>query len=339
MNASLKEKTVAMNQPTTTGNAPPGTIANVWSGMSSENRPIAVSSLFILAILTIGTVYTLEAQGTTPLLSPTYLLQQLQVGAFLGIVAAGMMLVILLGQIDLSVPWTVTTAAMMATMVGGPWAIPVGLAVGLGIGLFNGFGVATLRLPSMIFTLGVNATLRGLMVVQTGGYAPQTTATAPMRFLGAERWFDVPMALIVWAAVSLVIAVMLRRTTVGRSIYTIGNGETAAYLAGIPTRRVIITAFAACGLLSGLAGLLLAGYAGRAYQGMGDNYALPAIAAVVIGGTRIVGGRGRYLGTLLGVAVIVLLNSVLSIMQMQESIRMIIYGSVIISMLMLYRQS
>ena len=145
--------------------------------LSEDNKPIAISAGFILVILAVGTAYTLTPQGTATLLSPEYLLQQLQVGAFLGIAAAGMMLVILLGHIDLSIPWTIAAAAMMATTVGGPMAIPVGLAVGLLGGFVNGLGVAYLRIPSMIFTLGVNAVMRGLMVAHTGGFAPQTAAT------------------------------------------------------------------------------------------------------------------------------------------------------------------
>src|SRR5882762_4033752 len=108
-------------------------------GLSRDDRPILIAALFIL-----------------------------------GIVAAGMMIVILIAQIDLSVPWTLAAAAMMATSIGGPFAIPVGLGIGLLIGLVNGIGVAYLRVPSMIFTLGVNAVMRGLMVAHTGGYAPQT---------------------------------------------------------------------------------------------------------------------------------------------------------------------
>ena len=106
--------------------------------LGEDDKPIVVAAGFIVVILAIGTAYTLSTQGTATLLSPEYLLQQLQVGAFLGIVAAGMMLVILLGHIDLSVPWTIAAAAMMATTVGGPMAIPVGLAVGLLVGLVNG---------------------------------------------------------------------------------------------------------------------------------------------------------------------------------------------------------
>jgi ribose transport system permease protein len=278
----------------------------------------------------------LSRLGTAPLLSPNYLLQQLQIGSFLGIVAAGMMIVILISQIDLSVPWTLTAAAMMATAVGGPWALPVGLGVGLLVGLVNGVGVAYLRIPSMIFTLGVNAVMRGLMVAHTGGFAPQTAATDLMRWLAAEHSFGIPNALFVWLAVSALVALILRRMALGRYIYAIGNKEAAAYLAGVNTRGVIVISFALCGLAAGLAGVLLAGYSTKAYQGMGDAYLLPSIAAVVIGGTNILGGRGRYLGTLVGVILIVLLNSVLSIMEMPEAGRQVIYGAVIILMLLVY---
>jgi ribose transport system permease protein len=290
-------------------------------------------------ILAVGTVYTLWTQGSATLLSPAYLLQQLQVGAFLGIIAAGMMLVILIGHIDLSVPWTLTAAAMMATAAGGTLAVPTGLAVGLVVGVLNGLGVAYLRVPSMIFTLGVNAVMRGLMVAHTGGFAPQTAATDLMRFIGAERIASIPVALLIWGAVSLVVSSLLTRTTFGKALYSIGNREAAAYLAGIRTRRVVVLAFALCGLAAGLSGVMLAGYATKAYQGMGDAYLLPAIAAVVVGGTNILGGRGRYLGTLFGVVLIVLLNSVLSIMQMSEASRQIIYGTVIIAMLLVYGRS
>jgi ribose transport system permease protein len=304
--------------------------------LSSENKPIVIASGGIVLILAIGTIYTLATQGTATLLSPGYMLQQLQVGSFLGIVAAGMMLVILLGHIDLSVPWTVAAAAMMATAVGGPAALPVGLCVGLAVGLVNGLGVAYLRIPSMIFTLGVNAVMRGLMVAYTGGFAPQTAATPLMQYLAVGKILGIPVALFVWATVSLGVVFLLRRTAAGRYIFAIGNRESAAYLAGAPTRWVIVLAFALCGMTAGLAGTLLAGYSTKAYQGMGDAYLLPAIAAVVIGGTHILGGRGRYLGTLVGVILIVLLNSVLSIMQMPEAGRQVIYGAVIILMLLFY---
>ncbi len=304
--------------------------------LKSDDLPIVISAGFVLVILALGSIYTVATLGTMPLLSPNYLLTQLQTGAFLGIVAAGMMMVILLGHIDLSVPWTMTAAAMLATTVGGPAAIPTGLAVGLLVGLFNGFGVAYLRIPSMIFTLGVDSVMRGLMIAHTGGFAPQDSATPLMRYLAADKLLGVPVAIFVWATVSIVIAAILSRTAFGKAIYATGNREAASYLSGIRTRWVIVGAFAISGLCAALAGVLLAGYSAKAYQGMGNAYLLPAIAAVVIGGTHILGGRGRFIGTVVGVILIVLLNSVLSIMQMPEAGRQIIYGLVIIVMLLVY---
>ena len=289
----------------------------------------------ILVLLALGSFYS------TSFLSPEYLLQQLQVASFLGLIATGMMLVILLGQIDLSVPWVVTVGGMMSTAAAGwgPWgeafAIPFGVLCGLLLGLANGFGVAYLRVPSMIFTLGMNAVAQGLMVVRTGGFAPQDHSTGAMHFLATGRvLFGVPVALFVWVAVGAVAVFLLKRTTFGRAIYAIGNKERAAYLSGIPTQRVMMLAFMASGMLSGFAGVLLAGYSTKAYQSMGDPYLLPAIAAVVLGGTNILGGRGTYLGTIAGVVLITLLQSILSVMQIEEAGRQIAYGLVIIVMLL-----
>jgi ribose transport system permease protein len=304
--------------------------------LSPADKPIVIASGFLLVILAVGTVYTLIKMGTAPLLTPGYLLTQMQVGSYLGICAAGLMVVILLGHIDLSIPWTLTAAAMTATAVGGNLAIPTALGVGLVVGLVNGLGVAYLRIPSMIFTLGVDTVLRGLMVAQTGGFAPQDTATPLMLFLGKGNVLGIPVALLLWATVSVIIWFILTRTGFGRSIYATGTREGAAFLSGIRTRAVIIGSFVISSLCASIAGIMLAGYSAKAYQGMGNEFLLPAIAAVVLGGTHILGGRGRYLGTLVGVLLIVLLQSVLSIMQMEQAWRQIIYGGMIIGMLLVY---
>ncbi|KAB0683005.1 ABC transporter permease [Aureimonas leprariae] len=277
-------------------------------------------------------------------LSPEYLLQQLQISAFLGVVASGAMLVILLGHIDLSIPWTVTLGAMMATAVagwygtaGGIAAIPVAILCGAAVGLVNGIGVAYLRLPSMIFTLGMNAVVQGLMVLHTGGSAPQDHATDLMHDLAVGRLaLGIPNALFVWVLVGALVVFILTRTAFGRRVYAVGNREQAAYLSGVDTNFVIVGCFVLSGAAAAFAGVLLAGYSTKAYQGMGDPYLLPAIAAVVLGGTNILGGRGNYLGTVAGVVLITLLQSILAVMQMPEAGRQIIYGTVIIAMLLTY---
>ncbi|RWB13159.1 MAG: ABC transporter permease [Mesorhizobium sp.] len=291
----------------------------------------------IVLLLLVGSLYSRS------FLSPEYLLQQLKVASFLGVIATGMMLVILFGQIDLSVPWAVATGAMMACAaaaygpVGVALAIPFGILCGVAIGIVNGIGVAYLRIPSMIITLATNAVAQGLMVVYTGGFSPQDSATAAMRYLATGFTIPgVPNAVIIWALIGAAMVFVLTRTSFGRAVYGIGNRERAAYLSGIDTRRVVMIAFAVSGGLSAFGGVLLAGYASKAAQSMGDAYLLPSIAAVVLGGTSILGGRGSYLGTVAGVILITLLQSILSVMQMPEAGRQIIYGVVIVAMLLLY---
>jgi ribose transport system permease protein len=299
----------------------------------------AVATAFgcIVLVLVLGSLYSPN------FMSPEYLLQQLKVASFLGVIASGMMLVILLGHIDLSVPWVVTAGAMTGCAAasfgpaGAALAIPVGVCAGALFGLFNGVGVAYLRIPSMIVTLATNVVAQGLMVVYTGGFSPQDSATPAMRWLATGSIIPlVPNAVLVWIVIGAAMVFVLTRTTFGRSVYGIGNRERAAYLSGVNTRHVLVIAFMASGALSAFGGVLLAGYASKAAQAMGDAYLLPAIAAVVLGGTSILGGRGSYLGTVAGVILITLLQSILSVMQMPEAGRQIIYGVVIVSMLLLY---
>jgi ribose transport system permease protein len=305
--------------------------------MRRVDRPVAIAFACIVALLLVGSLYSRS------FLSPEYLLQQLKVASFLGVIATGTMIVILLGQIDLSVPWLVAVGGMMATAatgwgpLGAALAIPFGVACGAALGLVNGFGVAYLRIPSMIVTLAVNAVAQGLMVVHTGGFSPQDASSPAMRAIATgDLAFGLPNALIVWAVVGLAAVFLLNRTTFGRAVYGIGNRERAAYLSGVDTQRIVLIAFAIAGALSAFGGVLLAGYASKAAQGMGDAYLLPAIASVVLGGASILGGRGSYSGTVAGVILITLLQSILSVVQMPEAGRQIIYGVVIIAMLLLY---
>jgi ribose transport system permease protein len=146
----------------------------------------------------------------------------------------------------------------------------------------------------------------------------------------------VPNAVLVWVVVGAGAVFLLTRTTFGRAVYGIGNSERAAYLSGVDTRRILVIAFAIAGGLAAFGGVLLAGYSSKAAQSMGDVYLLPAIAAVVLGGTSILGGRGSYLGTVAGAILITLLQSILSVMQIPEAGRQVIYGIVIVIMLLLY---
>src|SRR5499425_3389160 len=163
---------------------------------------VAIAFACIILLLLVGSLYSPE------FLSPEYLLQQLKVASFLGVIATGMMIVILLGQIDLSVPWVVAVGGMMSCAatahgeIGMILAIPFGLLCGILLGFVNGIGVAYLRIPSMIITLAVNAVAQGLMVAYTGGFSPQDSASQAMRLIASgETLLGIPNALVVWVLI------------------------------------------------------------------------------------------------------------------------------------------
>ena len=295
-------------------------------------------------IVVIGCLVLLGVGGAImpTFLTPSYLLQQLQIASFLGIIAAGATLVILLGHIDLSVPASITAIAVLTTTVAGSSnpataavAIPVGLAAGALIGAVNGVGVAFLRLPSMVWTLAMNSMLIGAVVFFTGGFKPRGLAPPLSVTLSLERTLGLPNAFLFWVAIIVFMAWLLHATVYGKYLVSMGNSEKAVYLSGVRVRLVTLLTFAAAGLFTATGGILLAGYANQAYQGMGDPYMLPVITAVVIGGTSILGGKGGYAGTVAGAIFITLLSSILSVLQMPEALRQIVFGIIILAMLLL----
>ncbi|MBG6166683.1 ribose transport system permease protein [Labrenzia sp. EL_195] len=270
-----------------------------------------------------------------------YLTQQLQIAAFLGLLATGATIVILLGHIDLSVPWVLTGTAILSTALVGSGdplltalAVPAALAFGALIGIVNGIGVAVLRIPSMVWTLAINSILLGLAVLNTGGFNPKGEASPLMVSMASGRVLGLPMSFLIWMAVCAVITLFLTRTPFGRYLRSIGYNEKATFLSGVSTPSVVFAAFALAGMCSAMGGVLLAGYANQAYQSMGDPFLLPTIAAVVIGGTSILGGRGGLFGTVGGALFITLLTSILSVMQIGDAWKSIVFGVIILAMLL-----
>jgi ribose transport system permease protein len=143
--------------------------------------------------------------------------------------------------------------------------------------------------------------------------------------------------LIFWVVFAAAVMFLLRRTVYGRRLYAIGNNARAAYLSGVPVRRVLVVAYTLCGLCAGIGGVMLTGYSQQSYLGMGDVYVLQAIAAVVIGGASILGGSGGYAGTIAGAITIVLLQNVLQIVGgIPPAGQQILYGVIILAMLFVY---
>ncbi|MDF3018693.1 MAG: transporter permease, partial [Thermomicrobiales bacterium] len=195
---------------------------------------------------------------------------------------------------------------------------------------------AYLRIPSLVMTLGMNAVLAGVTLVYTNG-SPQGDAPQFSRDLAVGKIGGViHWALIFWALFSVALIFLLRRTVYGKRLYAIGNNPRAAYLSGVPVRWVLVLTYTLCGLCAGLGGIMLTGYSQQSYLGMGDLYVLPAIAAVVIGGTSILGGSGGYTGTIAGAITVVLLQNVLQIVGIQPAGQQILYGLIILLMLFVY---
>lgn len=304
----------------------------------ARNRTLVIAFSLILVLLIISGI---RQPG---FLSLNNLRQQLVLATFLGTVAAGQTLVILTGGIDLSVAWNLNFAAILFTQtIGGSddpgkimFATIIALLAGTGVGLVNGLGVAILRIPSLVMTLGMNTVMLGVTLVYTNG-SPQGLAPRFARELATGRIAgQVPWTIVFWTGLAVVVIGLLKYSAFGRRIYAIGNNPRAAYLSGASVRLNLIGVYAFAGLTAGLAGILLAGYSNNTYLGMGDAYVLQSIAAVVIGGTSILGGAGGYGGTIAGAIMIVLLQNALQVAGIRPAGQQILYGLIILFMLFIY---
>lgn len=268
-----------------------------------------------------------------------YNLFTLRVAAFLGIVAAGQTLVILMGGIDLSVAAVVTMAGVVGgnliTTMGETGGILTTLVISALIGVLNGIGIVTLRLPPLVMTLASLNVIQGVLLVYNAG-KPVSGKSDFLNFWALGSILRVPTPVWLLGAITLIAIVLLQRTPFGRGIYAIGNNPRAALLSGIPTGLVQIATYALCSVLAGVSGLLLLGRTGYSSKTAGDPYLLMSIAAVVVGGTSILGGRGKVIGTIGGALVLTILVNVLTVENIPESGRMIIQGSLILILLIAY---
>ncbi len=306
---------------------------------AAERRRILYAFAAAIALFAVG-------EAVRPgFASPAGIRAVLVVACFVGLVAAGQTFVILIGGIDLSVPWILNAAAilMVVSSLGhDARALPallLTLAMGAAVGALNGVGIAILGVPAVVMTLAMNGIMEGLALGLSGGLTCRACASyAPLVIQAAvhRAFLGIPAILYVWLAVIALVSVVLSLTTFGRATYAIGNNARASYLAGFDVRAVTIALYALSGLFSALAGIALVGFGGQASLGMGDPYLFQSIAAVVIGGVYILGGRGHYVGAVAGSISLVALVSVLLAMNMPEYGRSIIYGVIILVLLLLY---
>ena len=269
----------------------------------------------------------------------------LVIASFIAIAAAGQTFVILIAGIDLSVPWVLNSAAIMMTVLAAGsnhrlvFALPVVLGLAALVGAINGMGIAYLGVPAIVMTLGMNGIMQGAILQYTGSLTcPHCADYAPsiLTKIMNDSYHGIPYALVVLVIITIILSLVLARTKFGRYIYSVGNNADASYLAGINVKRVTVTAYSLGGLFSALAGVALMGYSGIPDLGMGDPYLFLTIAAVVIGGASILGGRGNYLGTVAGAIILVVLVDLMNILKISEAGRNVLYGAVIIVALLLY---
>lgn len=274
-------------------------------------------------------------------LSTSNLLNVLRQVSINAILALGMTVVILKGGIDLSVGSLLALAGALAAglaLSGLPPALAMGLGVGtaLALGTLQGLLVAYAGLPPFIVTLAGLTAFRGLTLVYTGG-RPITGLPDPFLFLGNGALLGIPVPVVAMLAFLLLTHLLLQNTALGRYLYAIGGNEEAARLSGVPVARIKVFAYAYSGLAAGLAALVLTGRLNSAQPTAGTGFELDAIAAAVVGGTSLAGGRGTAWGTFLGALIIGVLNNGMNLLNVSSFYQLIAKGAVIVLALLVDR--
>ncbi|MPZ51432.1 MAG: ABC transporter permease [Acidimicrobiia bacterium] len=300
-----------------------------WGTMFRE-RPI-VPLLGILAILVV--VSELVRPG---IVSPSWAGVMVRASIPLAIIAGSQTITMLTGGIDLSVGAVASMSGfLVATLVGGPGlgvGILVALAAAAAAGLISGIGVGVFRVHPLIMTLGMSLVVLGLAnvwqieMVQTGaGVPPEFRQLGSNMFLGI-----IPLSLIVFIPLAALVLWCLNRTGYGRLVYAIGDNPVASRLAGVKSWQVLIVLYVTSAVLAGVAGFLYSGLTNVASVTLVESDLLPSVAAAVIGGTSILGGRGGYGGTIIGALILTVISSILSSLGYPEALRQILFGAIIV---------
>ena len=263
--------------------------------------------------------------------------------SFLAILALGQGTVILTGGLDLCVPWMIgLSGILLAGMVQGSdqamiYALPAVFAIAAIVGFVNGIGIVALGISPIVMTLATNGVLQGAALLYSGG-TPAGFSSPLLRWFMTAKIAGITPVVFFIAIFVVGAVILLSRTPFGRRVYGIGNGVRAARLSGIAVGQTLIGVYVLSALCSCLVGVLLTGFSGQASLGMGDDYLLPSIAVVVVGGTIITGGRGQYLGMLGGVLLLTALQTMLAGSNLPYATRAILYGLVVLGAVIALRE-
>lgn len=338
---------------------PAGSDTSAATGSAAGSRAGFVDSLFrfqsffgLLAVFLAAIVFSpRNSEGQILFLSSDNLFNIARQVSEIGIIAIGLTFVILIGGIDLSVGSVLGLAAvgsavlMVENNLGMIPAVLLVLLAGAVFGFLQGAAVALLGVQAFIVTLAGLQIARGLARMWSGGETVQISygdgpGQAPMAFsLLGERTFGgvVPIPAIIFAIVAVAAILFLRSSAYSRHLYAIGGNEKAARLSGVPVNRVKITAFVIAGLCAALAGIVHAGQLNTGSPNDGIAYELDGIAAVVVGGTSLAGGRGSVVGTIAGALLLGILNNILQLNSVDTDIQLLIKGLVIVAAAALQR--
>lgn len=306
------------------------------------SSPLAAVLLAIVLFLLSG--FLPNGFGSNLDVATAQALNIVRLSVFLGIIAAGQTLVIISGNegIDLSTGAVVTlTAILTYTIVNGrnEQVLPALLAVlivGGMIGLINGAGVAFLNIAPLVMTLGMAGVVSGSILVITQGNVSGAVAPIMTQLVARPVFQGVPGAILIWIVFAGLMWLLLERTTYGGYLFAIGTNRTTARLSGVRVTATVIGTYALSGMLAGLGGFLVVGNTGVVHIRIGDPFLFPSIAAVAVGGTLLTGGKGSYFGTMAGALVLTLITSLLTTMQMPESVRRMVLGATLLVMISIY---
>lgn len=304
--------------------------AAAWRNLFRDRPLIPLTGLLVVLVI----VIQLANPG---IVTPSWAGVIMRAAVPLAILGGCQTLAMLTGGIDLSVSAVASMAGFVtATLIHSPGGVPQAIAVALAAaalaGLVTGVGVGVFRVHPLIMTLGMSFVVLGfsnvwqLQMVQTGAGVPDS-----LRWLGASTLLDVvPYSLLVFVPVMLLIMLGLRRTGYGRLLYAIGDNPVAARLSGARGWQVLIALYVISALLAAVAGLVISGFTNTASVTLADPYLLPSVAAAVIGGTSIMGGRGGFGGTIVGALILTVLTALLTVLGLPEPTRQVVFGSIIV---------
>ncbi|AYD03773.1 ribose ABC transporter permease [Neorhizobium sp. NCHU2750] len=307
----------------------------IWKSIIHSPLALPLAGLIVVSIL--------MGFASDNFFSVSNILNVLRQVSIVAILAVGMTFVILTGGIDLSVGAVMALAGTMAAGLTvnfgmpGAAALLASVIIAIGLGLFNGLLVAWGRMPAIIVTLATMGIARGAGLIYSGGY-PISGLPSWISWFGIGRIGIIPVPVIAMVIIYALAWLLLERTPFGRHVYAIGGNEMAARLSGVKTGRIKLAVYAISGLTSGLAAIILTGRLMSGQPNAGVGFELDAIAAVVLGGTAIAGGRGLIIGTLIGAILLGILNNGLNLMGINPYLQDIIRGFIILLAIYIARE-